>query len=155
MNTQQIQQIAQQAAAKTGQAARFNLQNVQQHEHGGIGSRPVAQPTLTYAGVINTDGSAALLPKGWLVSSNGAGVYTIVHGLGTMLYSVSTTPLDALASGSIPQVLQAQNEFIVTMFAPIGGANQTNFSFILVNVNNKSNQPPSYVGTLTTGGGYS
>lgn len=162
MNEQQIKALIQEELAKSNQHTKFGLQPIPRHTHNNVDSPYTFQPILTYGGVINTNGTAALLPRGWTVIGGGVdgtggstGVYTITHNIGSMAYSVVTTPLDELDVGTIPQILIAKNAFIVTMFAPLGGANNTNFTFILVNPNNKSAFVPQYTGTLITQNTYS
>lgn len=47
---------------------------------------------LTYAGYIGSDGSTDNnLPSGWTVNYNGAGDYTLIHGLSTTNYAIVFT----------------------------------------------------------------
>lgn len=145
---QQVQQMIQQSIAKSSQAGRFNLQNVQQHEHGGIGSRPAAQPILTYIGIIEADGTVGLLPVGWSVTMNGVGDFTVNHNLpSTALYTVVVSP--AYSGGEVSVSIFVQPNFGVVIFDGNGAIN-AGFNFIMTVINNKSTQPIRYAGILVT-----
>lgn len=127
---------------KSSQRDRFNLVNVQQHEHGGIGSRTVAQPTFTYVGQILNDGTPLLLPNTWTVTRDGtAGDYSIVHNLGTNTYTcvASSGNNGAVAT---PVIGCDLNQVSFTWWE--GTKVDTTFNFILAVVNNKVTTPPTY-----------
>ena len=62
---------------------------------GGSVVTNISNITQMYAGRVNSDGTAASLPSGWVPSvNNTTNVYTITHGLGTTNYTVVGTSAD-------------------------------------------------------------
>lgn len=140
-----------QEIAKSSQLGRFNIQNVQQHEHGGVGSRTTLQPTRIYGGAIDTDGAGLILPTGWTSSIELVPniVYTVNHNLDTSTYIVSVLQIipDSGFIGS-PTIAPGINKFELTFLNVADGAEniQTPFYFILININNKSQVSQNYDG---------
>lgn len=136
---------------------RFNVSSTQRHIHNNIDSPYVFQPILTYIGLINEDGSAAVLPNGWS-SVRAGGIYTITHNIESKTglinasfgapYSIVTQCQgDGILSSFVQEGLQV---FTVEWKNPAGVVFDTAFSFILTVVNNKSQQLPTYGGDLIT-----
>jgi hypothetical protein len=136
---------------RLNQQTPYTFQNVPFHTHNGIDSPNVYQPQITYTGTVTYLGQAFRnlpFPDGWSVARAGTGVYSVTHGLNTLLYTVMvtqllTTPPDALA---IPIVIDLSAiGFTVRWFSAVDGSPQdTAFMFNLHQVNNPGNGFPSY-----------
>lgn len=92
---EQIQQMMVNFSNKS----QFGVSAVQHHTHNSVDSPKISYtnltntPQTTFAGSINTSGSASFLPSGWSSVRTGTGVYKITHNLGTSNYAVAATSL--------------------------------------------------------------
>lgn len=85
--------------------------------------------TKTYAGYVNSDGTAGWLPTGWTSTRRGAGQYTITHNLNSANYtccciSYATVAFPKLNAVNVNDV---QPDFITD----VGGLTDAKFYFIL------------------------
>lgn len=149
MTDPQIRQLVRSEIHKSSQTGRFNVQNQGRHTHNDIDSPYVFQPILSYVGLINSDGTIALLPVGWTVDYTAPSEYVINHNLGTLLYSVTFTSnnLNVLVA---PSMFNDVNNFVVVWNKTSNSAGQaSSFNFTLTTINNKTQKLPKYYGTLT------
>lgn len=149
MDTSQIQSLIRSEVQKISQVGRFGVSNTQRHIHNDIDSPYVFQPILTYVGEIGSNGTVGLLPQGWTVTYNGTGSYSITHNLGTRLYSVVASAQQSTNSVVSPVLESFDDGFDANWFTSSGAAD-TSFTFILVNINNKSTKLPSYYGSIVS-----
>jgi hypothetical protein len=61
-------------------------------------------------GQLESDGTVAYLPAGWSARRVGTGVYEVTHGLGTLNYAVSVTPLVHDTTDAIVPSVRATDE---------------------------------------------
>lgn len=155
MNDQQIMDAIRREVQAQNSASRFQLNPVQQHTHsGGADGPPVFQPTVTYAGWVPYDITATqllglILPAGWTLRYDGTGQYTVIHNLGTLLYTVTAACTQSTNVVAVPVVSFFANEvsiywFDATSGAVLGDPVDTSFGFQLVQVNNKKTTPQGY-----------
>ncbi len=159
MDEQKIRQVAKEVAHQEVQnynaGARFQLNPIQRHIHNNLDSPYAFQPIVNYIGLIEDDGTADLLPKGWtaeLVTN----YYVITHNLGLTQGNATGSP-NALYSVVVQNqggsflmsiVLEFPNFFIVEWANYLNVGHQTSFGFNLTLINNRSTQLPIYTGKL-------
>ncbi len=151
---QKMRQIAKQVAQEEmrafNSAARFGQSPIQRHVHNNLDSPYALQTVISYIGVIFYDGTFGALPKGWSAIRASTGFYTITHNLGPDSFYVP-----------LANAIQSTNAKVVTVISPFanevdinwfdigtGAATDTSFVFTITVVNNRSTQPPIYVGSL-------
>ena len=85
-----------------------------------------------FGGRVNADGTAASLPTGWTSSRTGNGQYTVTHSLGTALYGVAITSVDANLSTANLAAAPGANSFSLITWD--NGATNTDhvFTFVLI-----------------------
>lgn len=157
MNEQQIRQLVQQEIRNYTSGARFGLTTIPRHIHNNTDSPYAFQPILTYAGIINDDGTPILIPAGWTVVHNGTGSYSIFHHLNPSIYadpsptfaSVSVTPITR-SSTAIPNAKCDASGIGVGMRDLAGAGLDNGFYFIFVVANNSSPKVPLYTGLNNT-----
>lgn len=150
MNDSQIRQLIQSEIHKTSQSNRFNVQNQGRHIHNDLDSPYVFQPILTYIGFVGYDGSVILLPTGWSITHVGAGEYTITHNLNTQLYAVVVTAQQSTNAVVTAIVEERINDFDVSMINHVPALEDSSFTFILTNINNKTSKLPAYGGNIAS-----
>lgn len=152
MNEQQIRQLIQQEIRGNESRSRFGIQSVPYHVHNNIDAPTVFTPYGLYAGFVPSDGDAnsilgCFLPSGWTLSTSSTGVYTVVHNLGTSLYAVVADASQSTNEKVAPVVApdQTGNQFTISWFRCSDGTGQdTSFTFIVMQVNNRSATSANY-----------
>lgn len=157
LSEQQIRNIIKDEIRKSNSSLRFQYTGIPRHTHNGTDSPYITNQSVTYAGAIGSDGSPILLPKGWSVTYDATGFYTVTHNLWSqngggaqdtnLPYAVVTT------------ALQSTNELVVCVATPFPDsttfgwflshtdpptAQDTSFFFQFTAINNKNPNPPSY-----------
>lgn len=146
----EIQAYVKQEIQRQNSVGRFQLTPIQRHIHNNIDSPYTFQPILTYVGLVGYDGTAILLPKGWKITKDAAfaGVYTVTHNLGTLLYGCVASASQSTNIYAVPVISAFQNEVDFTWGNVATDLSaDTSFFFSLTVINNKSQTLPSYVGT--------
>lgn len=73
----------------------------------------------TFAGAFSSTGTALNLPRGWTVTKNSTGNYTVTHNIGNASYSVvATTTSDLAIASAIPSLA---NSFTIVVRSLTGG----------------------------------
>lgn len=138
MNEQEIRNLIRQEIQAASSERRFQLSPVPQHRHsGGADGSPVFRPYQLFAGFVPYDGDLAgilevILPRGWGVTYNGTGDYTLTHNLGTALYSFVAVPNQSTNQVVSPVVETFKNEVAVGWFDSAGARQDTSFNFVLM-----------------------
>lgn len=82
------------------------------------------------SGVVNSDGTALIVPKGWTTSRAGAGVYVITHNLGDAAYTVTATADDANGGNFVERIVnRGANSFQVITRNGAGTLSDVPFAF--------------------------
>lgn len=127
MNDSQIKQLIQQEIHKNAQASRFNLVDVQQHDHGGIGSRPINQSNImpgnstagsvsfaqatTYNIGTNFNPSTVLM-HGNVTGSSGQRFFTIGNAkFGPSFYLQPATATSVAPGGTAETIIQCSSYY--------------------------------------------
>lgn len=137
--TQQIQAEIQRQQAES----RFQLTPTVRHIHNGTDAPFAYQPTLSYTGLIQLDGTALALPTGWSVTYEGTGQYNINHNLNTTFYVCMVSPI---LSVTLPIASVTPGDTVVTVAwtdTLTGTVSDTTFSFLLVDATNRNTTPVS------------
>lgn len=151
MNSQdrnEMLQLVRSEIQKASSASRFQLTMTSKHIHNNVDAPFVFQPSMNYGGIVQLDGVGLALPKGWTVTYNGTGSYTITHNLNTTLYVAMVSPILSITL-PVASVTPGDNSFEV-LWTDTGTPtdprvrSDTSFSFLLVDLTNKSDSPPSY-----------
>lgn len=129
----------------------FGVSLVPNHTHNGVDSPVLYSPTTTYIGFVPSDGDIGgtlevILPVGWSIEYSGTGEYIVHHNLGSGLYSCVATATQSTDVVVECVISPFANE--VDFFWFNGGAatpQDTSFSFILVQINNKRQAFPKYL----------
>jgi hypothetical protein len=102
------------------------------HEHKGTDlTKKLSQGTSVnaYAGFINADGSAAVIPAGW-TSGVASHKFTITHNLGTTNYAATATPSNFLAHAET--FGYTSSKFDVQIFDASSALEDVTWTFTLV-----------------------
>ena len=82
------------------------------------------------SGVVNSDGTALVVPKGWTTSRAGAGVYVVTHNLGDAAYTVVATADDTNGGNFVERVVnRAANSFQIITRNGAGTLTDVPFAF--------------------------
>lgn len=99
MNSQEVTTLIRQELNNFANKAQFGVSPILHHKHtGGSDGPQINYASLlgipnqqSYAGTVDSGGTAVLLPSGWSAVQNGTGDYTVSHNLGTVNYGVGAT----------------------------------------------------------------
>lgn len=139
MTPEQIKQLVIQTI--NSQMSSYSTAKVPFHLHNGVDSPAIFSPTITYIGLIGLTGTIGILPKGWSVTYNGTGDYTITHNLNSFSYSVVASP--AGLTGLVD--LTTGNDVVeFSWFDASSSPQDTPFYFILVATSGKNIPNPIY-----------
>lgn len=161
MANENLIQTIQTEISKAASTARFNVQGVPYHIHNSVDAPYAYQPVLTYVGTVETGVAATplppaplLAPKGWTFAyqdpaSPTAGQYVVIHNLNTTFYSVVVTPYESIPgfpTYACADIQLGLNDFTINLVdTKTQAAIDHGFTFLLTNVNNKTNVPVQYV----------
>lgn len=153
------------------QIIQLVLQTIQKNNNSSRSSStssvtPIASSILTYVGLVGSDGTAILLPRGWSIFKDtgaGNGIYYITHNLGNVLSDSSASKISPLYT-CVASAAQSTNIYAVPViegfdnevdfsWADIatGTKADTSFFFSLTVVNNRNTTVPKYYGTYVKG----
>ncbi len=153
MDEQQIRALIRQEIQAGDSSSRFQLHPIQRHIHNNVDSPFVFQPIATYIGIVVWNGVSLLgatLPKGWSVSRQNVGKYTVTHNLGaSVIYVVNAAANQSTNELATPVFTYLPDSFSVVWGGGAAGDvsfsfTDTSFSFVLTVINNRSTQLPSY-----------
>lgn len=141
--------------AKFDSANRFRLTPTNRHIHNNIDAPYVFLPYQIYGGFVPYDGDVngileSILPQGWKVVYNGTGDYSIVHNLGTLVYSFVANATQSTNQIVTPVVSTFTDELQVIWFDSAGAEQDTSFNFILLVLENNTANFPTYDTNNTT-----
>lgn len=135
---------------KADAANRFRLTPTNRHVHNNTDAPFVFLPYQIYGGFVPYDGDVngvleAILPRGWTVTYNGAGSYSIFHNLGTFNYIVVATASQStnVVVACVSESFENQVDF--NWFDTSSANQDTSFNFILILLNGNSATFPTYV----------
>jgi hypothetical protein len=83
-----------------------------------------------FSGRVDSAGAAVFLPYGWSCAKNSTGVYTVSHSLGTSLYSVNATSINANPI-SVQRSVVNDNTFTIALVNTSAALTDSAFSFQL------------------------
>lgn len=135
-------------------AKRFGLVPIPRHTHNNVDSPFIFQPEITYVGIVDHNGIALLLPKGWTAEQTAfSGVYKVTHNLppGTLYVVSAIASADSGSGHDSVSYSQGSDTSSISFFVfnTIAGTGVVcDFYFTLTVINNKSAQLPTYTGTL-------
>lgn len=97
---------------------------------------PIGSTGVTYAGRVDSDGSANTpMPAGWTTAKTATGIYVVTHNLGSAAYGVTFAVISGLFITIANLAVIGANSFEVRFYNHITGdtwsAANTPFSFIL------------------------
>lgn len=156
LTEQEVRAIIQQELRSNAASSRFQVKSIDQHKHNNIDSPATFTPILTYIGFVPSDGNINggleyILPKGWTLTYNGTGEYTLTHNLGTMLYSVVATPTQSTNTVDAAVISPFTNSVDINWFLSDAAITpqDTSFFFILTQINNKKSSLPQYISNVS------
>jgi|GEM_PF-4632268 len=147
-----IRRIVQEELQKNQLRSAFKLQTIPLHRHDGVDSPNVFSPTITYTGFIPSDADLTgattsgfvFVPQGWSATVN-ATVYEITHNLNTDYYTVNCSLYGPEAPNALtPNIICLPNSFQVVWNDNLLISYEADFSFQLVQINNKARSFPVY-----------
>ncbi len=149
MNEQDVRRIAQEEIRKSNDSSRFGISTIPQTRVNNLNVTSSPSQVLTYAGFVPYDISSPLLesflPAGWSLRYTGTGEYTIIHNLGTYLYSLVACATQSTNQIAVPVVSPFLNEVSIIWFSNDGfAAVDTSFNFLLTQINNRKSSFPKY-----------
>lgn len=148
MDTNSLVSLIKQTVAGLQSAARFQLSPNNRHVHNNVDAPFVYLPYTMYGGFVPydpTDGALeSILPKGWTVSHDGTGFYTLHHNLGTSIYSCVATATQSTNMVVSAVVSPFQNVTTIGWFDGSSAAQDTSFNFILMELTNSNASFPTY-----------
>ncbi len=92
---------------------------------------PAGAGGTVFGGGVVSNAAASFFPSGWTVVHSGAGIYQVLHTLGTANYAVTVSP-NVFAERFAIVYDKDSTQFWVALFAYSGGApTDTDFDFIV------------------------
>lgn len=151
MTPQEIKNLIQQEIVKSNNNNRFNVNAIPQQKIniGNISNTP--SQVFTYIGLVSfsyiSGRNFSTLPSGWVVQWQGNGQFELIHNLNTTLYSVVATANNANTAFAAATLTLSENTVFFNWYSSSNVPTDyvdTDFSFILVVVNNKKTSFPTY-----------
>lgn len=153
LDENRIRQIIQDEIKRNESSGRFGFKNIPFHTHNNVDSPSVFLPTITYTGFIPSDVSLSgattngfiFIPEGWTASLDIANIYEVTHNLNTDYYTVSASLYGPEAPNAlVPNIICLPNSFTILWQDYLLVSYQADFSFQLVQINNRNKAFPLY-----------
>lgn len=166
-----IRQMIHQENYRANVQRQYKVADIPRHTHNGIDSPFIYSSVVSYIGLINENGTPALLPSGWssvLQGTNPDYYYSITHNLG-LEYTGSVVTTGSIGTGAnntgplyavtvtsqdinfvFPLVNQYDNSFLVFLYESNSIPVKNAFSFNLTIINNKNSRVNNYYGSIVS-----